>query len=1118
MSKRNQKRSEIWDIFRHNETPPPTLPPQVLQSSKAQFLPAIQKPSRESLQTEDTPKLISKFEDLPNLEIRGRLRELEIQMMDLRVGVERRLSSVSEDFPNRLNKELRIIQERDSYMWKENTQKQIQLNDSLRLMQDSLRGSIEALNNELVVIRRKVDEVTVKHSNTVREIDLLGRVPRQIEAQPAMDFSPLVASFREALNEEKRKREQMQQEYNSQIQELHLLVRTSYTEHGKRLQEYRDQVLSANVEVRNQIVGVESGKEERIKNESEYLKAVFTNLQKRLEDEVNQRSVMEKEHKMWTDSRLNQIQKIMKNEEKETADRESKVLAMVQEGLAALHEIITRVKETSSASLTKVQTMTNENLKDLAQALSGIKDGLYSRIENLEFSLQEEIKFRSEGISSVHMHIQKTTEAVDRQGLFLENQIMSSENRIKALVFDIEQQNIARDEKLNQWQLLFNENLENHVSQVAERLNKSDKEWELRHKDAQETNDKTASHLSKARTELEASLEQVKNTINFEDGLIEQKVTNAVNLINDKIDRELIQVKNKMEKELANTNADLFESLALRVEQTIKLSQEQIKSAVAEEAKIRKAEVEAAETLARQLMDQIYSKSSNELNREVIELNEKMAQMHSEDQSLRTELNRVRIETANSLESLFGSIDEAKENLRQWAERYTNDLIDSTKKDVNTLVDVEREVLLKEIDKAKTEFSAGLQELSAALQHGSDLESKLERRLLAEIKDEKDARIEGGKELDSRLTALTSSMQEAINQSAEAVKAVSRALILKESAERNQGLESIMKSLQSRIAALEDLLKFYTSKTAEELRSEFSELVEKERSARQANELAQVQSNKKLKSQIKDHKAEQEVALALSALIDSVVQKATHEKIEKQKEEIETAQRKWVQNFERDLEDLGENIDKKEANLAKKILKSEKNLVKKIEIKNLLDDMIGLIENDDTNRGIKESQNNIEILFNNMKKLELFLSDNKDTLNEAILELERREAMNNEEKRERIEMLREKVESLEGADLQKTIDLLMDQVELMRQENLKKQQEIDEIQLRQDELNNQQVEFVRIKSERDQELQEALKILAESNAKIDQNISDVQTKFPQILDQLEKHEEQLFNIISSKDS
>lgn len=1118
MSKRNQKRSEIWDIFRHNETPPPSLPVQVLNASKAQFLPAIQKPSRESLQTEDTPKLLPKYEDLPSVEVRGRLRELEIQMMDLRAGVERRLSSVSEDFPSRLNKELRIIQERDSYMWKENSQKQIQLNDSLRLMQESLRNSVESLNNELVLIRRKVDEVTVKHSNTVREIDQISRMPRAIEAQPVMDFSPLVASFREALAEEKRKREQMQQEYNSQIQELHLLVRTSYTEHGKRLQEYRDQVLSANVEVRNQIVGVESGKEERIRNESEYLKAVFSNLQKRLEDEVNQRSVMEKEHKMWTDSRLNQIQKIMKNEEKEMADRESKVLAMVQEGLAALHEIITRVKETSSASLTKVQTMTNENLKDLAQALSGIKDGLYSRIENLEFSLQEEIKFRSEGISSVHMHIQKTSEAIDRQGLFLENQIMSSENRIKSLIFDIEQQNTARDEKLQQWQLLFNESLENHVIQVEERLNKSDKDWELRHKDAQETNDKTASHLAKTRLELEATLEQVKNTINFEDGLIEQKVTNAVNLINDKIDRELIQVRNKMEKELANTNADLFESLAMRVEQTIKLSQEQIKAAVAEEAKTRKEQIEAAETLARQLVDKVYGKSANELNREIIEINERMAQMQGEDLNLKNELNRVRNETANSLESLFGSIDEAKDSVRGWAENYTNGLIEATKKDVNTLVDVEREVLLKEIDKAKAEFHKEIEKINKAVESGLEMQDKLEKKVLAEIKEEKQARVEGGKEMDSRINVLTQSMQEAINQSAEAVKAVSRALILKESAERNQGLESIMKSLQSRIAALEDLLKFYTSKTAEELRSEFSELVEKERSSRQANELAQVQHNKKLKNQIKDHKIEQEVALTLSALIDSVVQKGTNEKIEKQKEEMETAQRKWVQNFERDLEDLGENIDKKEANLNKKIMKSEKNVLKKFEIKNLLDDMIGLIENDDTNRGIKESQNNIEILFNNMKKLELYMSDNKDTLNEAILELEKREALNNEEKRERIEMLKEKVDNLESADSQKAIDLLMDQVELLRQENLKKQEEIQEIQVRQEELNNQQIEFVRIKSERDQELQEALKILADSNSKIDQNISEVQTKFPQILNQLEKHEEQLFNIISSKDS
>jgi hypothetical protein len=1159
MSKRNQKNSEMWDIFRHTGTPPPSqlqnlssisaIP--VLNPSKPAFLPSIQKPSRESLQTEDTPKLIPKFEDMPNVEVRGRLRELEIQMLDLRAGIERRLSSVAEEFPNRLHKELRIIQERDSFMWKENTQKQVQISDGLKNLQEFFRNTVENLNTEIVALKRKVEEVSVKHSNTLRDVEQIARVPRVVESQPGVDFSPLVASFREALAEEKRKREMMQSEYNEKIQELHLLVRTSYSENGKRLQEYRDQVLDANVEVRNQIYGIESTKEDRIKSESEYLKSVYQNLQRRLEDEVSQRTTLEKEHKLWTDSRLNAIQKMMKNEEKSLAEREGKILAMMQEGLSALHEIISRAKEANTASLSKVQAMTNENLKDLAQALSSIKDSLYSRIENLEFSLQEEVKIRSEGINSAHLHIQKVNESIDRQGLFLENQIMSTENRLKSETFEIRQENEQRDKNLKDWQTTFTETFELKTEEILEKLSKAEKKWETLFKDAEENIEKNSNYLNKTRIDLESSLEQVKNLISFEDGLIEQKVTKAVNLINDKLDQELMQVKNKVEKDLASTNAELFASLALRVEQTIRLSQEQIKAAVADEAKTRQSRLEALESLMKTADDKAYFKTTADLNREIAGINERLAGLASEDQLLKKQIFTVRDQTASSLESLFSAIDAAKENLQKWTEGFAGSLVENAKREMNTLVEVDRELLLKEIDKNKVEISKIVENLKKNLEDGFEDVNNENRNFNNELKILKENRVQDLKGWEERVGLLTSSMQEAINQSSEAVKAVSRALVLKEAAERNQGLESIMKSLQARIAALEDLLKFYTAKTAEELRAEFLEIVEKERSARQNNELAQGQINKKMKKNIKDQKDQQDVAFTLNSVLDSVVQKANSEKIKKNKENIENALKKWVQNFEKELEENyekiekisenlekneeklkkneenlekneeklkknEENLEKTEVALQKKILKSEKNLMKKFEVKNLIDQMIGLIENDDTNQGIKESQKNIEILFNNMKKLEIFINDSKESLQEELKEVEKREALNNEDKRERIERLAEKIEILESVDSQKAISLLVDQLELLKQELIKKQDDIDEIHIRQSELNNQQIEFVRVKSQRDQEIQDALKILADSNAKIDQNIADVQEKFPRIIQQIEKHDEELAVILADK--
>lgn len=114
MSRKIARREKegVADIFRSNPTPPAL-------SSRNAFLPNIQsRGSRDfiSLEQAETPKPMIMSEEAPTIELRARIRELEIQILDIRAGIERRLLTVGEDFPNRLHKELKIIEERDSHM------------------------------------------------------------------------------------------------------------------------------------------------------------------------------------------------------------------------------------------------------------------------------------------------------------------------------------------------------------------------------------------------------------------------------------------------------------------------------------------------------------------------------------------------------------------------------------------------------------------------------------------------------------------------------------------------------------------------------------------------------------------------------------------------------------------------------------------------------------------------------------------------------------------------------------------------------------------------------------------------------------------------------------------
>lgn len=1127
MSRRRvgEQKSEIWDIFRQNETPPP-----VEQSEKSAFLPTLSRGSREGLRKEQTPKILPKFEELPHIEIRGRLRELEIQMLDLRSGVDRRLTSISEDFPNRLSKEVKALQDRDSFMWKDNTQKQQQIFESMKFLQETMKISFEQMNLEVSTLRRRLDEVSIKQSSTVRDIEHIAKMPRAIEAPiQNMDYTPLMITFREAMNEERKKREAVQQELGSQIQELHNLLRNNYIEHGKRLQEYRDMTMLTQNETKGQIIGLETTKEEKQKNDQEYIKSVFNNLQRRLEDEVGQRTQLEKEFKMWMDSRLNNFQKIMRTDEKDLVDREAKMLGMIQDGLSALHEIISRVKESSSASVTKVQTLTNESIKDLAQALSSIKDSLYQRIEGIEFSLQEEAKFQVEQSGSMATHIKSLAEKVDYYKTNLENSIMSTENRLKSILYDMQQASGTKEAELQNWKQTFKDQMQEQILLHKETILKTSKDFDNKYKDTRDQTENTIKKMFKIKQDLEISVEQLKNNMNFEDGLIEQKVSTAVNKINDKLDMQINSLNQILEKTLADFRAQNTANLSTKIEQVVKLSQDSIKNAVSEEVKARKQDTQNLENQLKSFTDSILSRVTHSLEKEIENLSDRVHNILNEEEVFKEELKRLRVETAGTVEQMFSSIDDAKENIKQWSEVYTGKIVSDTKDEVRTLIEVEREILLKEIDKGKNEVKILVDNVHSNINKSMTEEAQLSKKIEFELNKEKEARNKELEGIMKRLEEMAVQTRESINSSSESSKTLCKALVTKEATERNKLQENILKNLQSQMTALEDLLKFYTSKMAGDIRFEMTEAVEEEKQARTNGENAQKQHNKKIKAQIKTQKDALEVELCVKNLIDSVVQINTMSVVNDQKKDMENKIKKWVEDFGKEIEDTSNGIYK-ELTKMKKDIPDEINA--KIEVRAFIESLVSNIEKHDTNLGIQESHSNIEVLFRNMQKLEEFISISKDEGKKQLIDeteklrddmmnelqnLEKIDAKYYEDNKEDIEKLQIRVKELEKDENQKALNLMSEEVESLRMDLQKKEDVLNELVIRQDELNNQQIEFVKRKTEEDQELKTSVKILADGNADIDQKLVEFQKNMPKMMEQLNEHDHRLKEIAMLKE-
>ncbi|OMJ72921.1 hypothetical protein SteCoe_28513 [Stentor coeruleus] len=670
-----EKKSEMWDLLRQNETPPP-----VVHTERAGFLPNISRGSQERLEKRHTPKMLPKLDDIPSIEIRGRLRDLEIQMLDLRSSTERRVSNISDDFPKKINKEIKTIQERENFMWKENSQKQQQLFDNMRFLQETMKTSFEQVSLEVSNLHRKFEDLAIKQSMTCKDIEYISKMPRAIEApvqQP--DFTSVFINFNEAMSEERRKREIQQQDFNRQIQELHSLLRNTYMEHGQKLQEYREQAIITQHETKGHLLGIEMTKEERQRNEQEYMKNVFTNLQKRLEDEVLQRTLLEKDYKLWMDNKMSTFHTLIRKDEKDLADRESKILGMMQEGLSALHEIIIRVGESGSASVDKVQSSANENFRDLAQALSSIKDNLYRRLENMEFIMESKgINIGEQG-GSIGQYMKNLTEKVDSYKIALEDEIMSSENRLRAIIYEIQQNEVKRAEEFKKWEKNIKEHFEEEMRQNKENIDKTTKEIEKKTIDSRE---KTVKKVEKVKKNLETSVEQLKNGINYDEQMIENKISIGFNKIDEKLAGEINKLNTVLDKTLADFHIQSATNLAAKLENILKLAQDSLKKEISEESQARKMDIQNLQGQIKSSNDGVYLKIKKDFAKEIEVLAGKNGEMHIEEGFFNEELEKIKAESSNSIEQLLAFINEAKENIKLWSESYVGKVIIETKEQI----------------------------------------------------------------------------------------------------------------------------------------------------------------------------------------------------------------------------------------------------------------------------------------------------------------------------------------------------------------------------------------------------------------------------------------------------
>ena len=92
------------------------------------------------------------------IEMQARMRELEVNLFDLKASFERRLQRIAEEIPGHLKREMKVSEIRSSDMTKEVEGRLLAQQDALLLVKDSLKVNLEDLNSRVTDLSAQSEE------------------------------------------------------------------------------------------------------------------------------------------------------------------------------------------------------------------------------------------------------------------------------------------------------------------------------------------------------------------------------------------------------------------------------------------------------------------------------------------------------------------------------------------------------------------------------------------------------------------------------------------------------------------------------------------------------------------------------------------------------------------------------------------------------------------------------------------------------------------------------------------------------------------------------------------------------------------------------------------------
>ena len=611
-------------------------------------------------------------------------------------------------------------------------------------------------------IIKTVDSITLKHLNELKSVEERNTYKiREIEEKikstnfefqkfKIQDVTPAnknLNNLNEVLENESRKRQTDHEENQKLFYQVQQNIHSLEKEFLERLKEHRDyqlEMFKSGEEERNMYNKIQGEKED---GEVEYLKNYIRTVERKLEDESAFRLKNEDDLRNWFEQKVASIHQKLKNEEKMSLDREKKIMEQLQESLVTINEIINGTKEQNLISISRSQTLLNDNMSNLTETIEAVKDSLTSRMDEVEREIAENRNKLNDVQVSTYKHAQTVNDTLDKEINRFEKVIGAFEKLIYNQTNEIRETMTTNDEKINKWRVNFEDLQTKKLLEIHTVLKQLNKNLSKAKEDTKERINVTSKELT-----------EVKSKVESDDKDLEYRVSIIVSRCLEKHDIENIDFMNK--------HADIVKSTKNELAYIIDKNNDEMKDYI---EKIKKDS----------------ERDKNKARDEMLLEGRCQAFSMEIEKRMKEELELFKQETERKHGFTKTKFDQTNRDILT-----ANTRLDQYKIEVNKQFKVE-------------ENNAQKWKINEIEKHLDSHKILLVRDFNDKLENETRQRNERIKEISVLMESNKNLANEHIRNQIDSLRSLMKALVNKESSERNKEYENIMKILSTRIESVE---------------------------------------------------------------------------------------------------------------------------------------------------------------------------------------------------------------------------------------------------------------------------------------------------------------------------